>query len=202
MAKAFLRVRMIGNGVLPETVKASDLAEFLIDAEKAIQETSAAHGIELPDTALVSLVAVQEGSNELTLAIDPLVGEGTGEVSEAIAEGRYEQLPTPAWQSLAKIWKLAAKRNWDIELLPNPEINVRSAVISPNRAVPEPPGPPTVAGTTTLYGRCLRVGGFDATAHIVLEDGFTRLIVAVDLEMAKRLAHQLYEDVGIGVFRF
>src|SRR5437764_1132828 len=96
MTKILLHVSMIGDNVLPETVRASDLAKFLTDVEKAIQGTALAHGRPLPDDALVSLIQIAPGdSSDMVLAIDSLIGDAPAEVTGAIAQKRFGDLPQP-----------------------------------------------------------------------------------------------------------
>ena len=197
MGKAYLQIRMTGEGIDPETVKASDLAEFITETEKAIEKTAAAHGIALPDEALVSLVKIERGSNLMTLAIDDLVRSGASGVTHAISEQKYYKLPEPTWEALAEISRLASRRGIAYQFLPNPELDAVPATISAREPVPEPPESPAASGTTTIYGKCLRVGGVEPKAEIELSGELTKLFINISKDDAKRLAHRLYEEVGI-----
>jgi hypothetical protein len=53
---------------------------------------------------------------------------------------------------------------------------------------------PEVRGTTTLFGRCIRVGGIRPRAEISLEQGGT-LFIDVSEQLARRLAQRLYDQV-------
>jgi hypothetical protein len=56
--------------------------------------------------------------------------------------------------------------------------------------------PPEVRGTTTLYGRCIRVGGVRPKAEISLRQGGT-LFIDVTEQIAKDLGRRLYDEVCI-----
>jgi hypothetical protein len=196
MAKQRMRIRIAGSGVSPETVKASDLAEFITEIEKAIQEAAIGH--DLPSAeALVSLVEITEGSDELTLAIADPVLSGPKSISKAIAEKQFANLPQYAWEALSKISKKAKERKWTIEFLPSPIMAVEHAIISPENGVPDPAPPPIARGTTTVYGRLLRVGGVKPKAELRIRDGVEALYLDIDESMAKQLAPRLYEEVGM-----
>ncbi len=198
MSKIKIRVRMAGSVERPESVKASDLAQFLLETEKAIRETATAQGVELPDLPFLSLVGIERGrSSRLTFVVDSIVNGAPSAISKAIASGRYDKLPRAAHAALSEISKQAITHGWEIEIEPSPRLQVERAVISSDNPVEELPPLPIANGNTVIYGVCYRVGGEkNATAALRLLEG-GNMTVDVTREMAKSLANRLYEEVGL-----
>ena len=194
--KPTFHIEVLGENLSPEMTRASDLAEVILGVEKTILETAASQGIEIPDEALVSLVGIGEGSTKLTLAAALLVLPVVGCVSHAVSSGNYDNLPRAAHEALHKMSQHAVMRKWAIRFLENPTAHIESAVISEEHQVPPPPMPPEVRGTTTLYGRCIRVGGVRPKAEISLHQGGT-LFIDVTEHIAKDLGRRLYDEVCI-----
>ena len=92
--KPRFQVRMVGANVSPETVRATDLAEFVTLIEDAI--LAADPGAKSPDRldeAKVSLVRIEEGSNKLTFAVMLATMPIVATLCEAIASGSFERMP-------------------------------------------------------------------------------------------------------------
>ncbi len=157
----------------PETVRASDLAEFLVQFEKAILETVIARK-DLPEAAMrdltVSLIAIQSGSECLTFALTGEVMFGAGLLSKAHSTSDYSQIPTRAHDALHRISSQAVKNSWTVEFVEDRYNNIRSAIISQEHPVP-PPRIVTAKGDTTIYGRLIRVGGVRPRGMLALSDG-------------------------------
>jgi len=188
------RLDLLGEGVLPETTRASDLADLVAHFEKAILETAAAQGVELTDESFVSLVGIEPGSNRLTWAVATMVLPAVTAVSGATASGNFDQLPRAAHQALHDISNRAADRHWLVKFVSDDPTAVPAAEISEDHPIPPPPPVPEVRGTTTLFGRCIRVGGVRPRAEISLERGGT-LFIDVSESLARKLAQRLYDQV-------
>ena len=74
--------------------------------------------------------------------------------------------------------------------------SIQDATISSERPVPNP-GPDLVKGTSTVFGRCIKVGGAEPKVDIRLANRTKLLHVEVTESMAKKLARNLYENVAI-----
>lgn len=194
--KPTFRIDLLGENLSPETTRASDLAEVILQVEKTILETAASQGIEIPDEALVSLVGIGDGSTKLTLAAALLVLPVVGCVSHAVSSGDYGELPRAAHEALHEMSQRAVARKWAIRFLEDPFAHIEPGVISEEHQVPPPPMPPEVRGTTTLYGRCIRVGGVRPKAEISLHQGGT-LFIDVTEDIARGLGRRLYDEVCI-----
>ena len=189
-------IELIGADVSPETIRASELAEFVTNLETAIVETATAHGLPVPEGAIVSLVGVEEGSNRLTMAVVGAVVAAAGAVSAAVKSGNYADIPVPAHSALHDVSTQAVRREWLVRFSENRQLGIQAATISEEHQVPAPPTPAVASGTTTVYGRCIRVGGVIPRAEIRLEAGGL-LHISVSERMAKDLAVRLYELVCI-----
>ena len=192
MAKRNFTIKMTGNA-RPETVSASDLADFIEHVEKALVSYAKAEGLELNTDAAVSLVGVGEGSNELTFAAQVGVMPGVVAVASAIIDHDYSRLPSETYRNLYEMVELSRKRNWGLELL-DANQNI-SASIKPGEAIDPPPGPIRVSGSTNILGRCLRVGGVEPKAEIRVTKDQKLLHVAISEDIARELAKRLYEEV-------
>ena len=192
--KKTFRMDILGEGVLPETTRASDLADLVAHFEKAILETARAQGVELPDDPFVSLVGIDPGSNRLTWAVATLVLPAVTVVSSAVSNNNFTQIPRPAHQALHDISQRAIDRRWSVKFVADDPSTTPSAEISEEHPVPPPPPVPEVRGTTTLFGRCIRVGGVRPRAEISLQRGGT-LFIDVSEQLARKLAQRLYDQV-------
>jgi hypothetical protein len=195
-----LLIKLSGEGVSPERVRASDLADFLVQFEKAIVETALANAEITPERIedlIVSLVAIESGSEALTFALTGEVFPGASLISRAIAEHDFSDLPVKAHQALHEISNQAARKDWTVVFVPDSTYEIREAVISEADPVP-PPKIITALGDTTIYGRLIRVGGVRPRAMILLPDD-SYLYIDLSESMAVELAskERLYRDVGI-----
>jgi hypothetical protein len=194
--KPIFQIEISGENVIPETTRASDLAEVVLRIEKAVVDTAIADGIQIPDEAVVSLVGIEEGSNRLTLAAAVLVLPVVGRLSQAVYSNNYGQVPRPAHEALYEVSRRAVERHWTVHFIPDPSAHIQPATISEQCQIPPPPALPEVMGTTTIYGRCVRVGGVRPRAEIALLQGGT-LFIDVSEQMARDLGRRLYDEVCI-----
>jgi hypothetical protein len=187
------RLDILGEGVLPETTRASDLADLMADFEKAILDTAAAQGVELSDDPFVSLVSIESGSNRLKWVVTSAVLQAATTVWGAVASHDFRTLPRPAHQALHNICKKATVRRWSVKFVSD-DPSLPAGEISADDPVPPPPPAPEVRGTTTLFGRCIRVGGVKPRAEISLPRGGT-IFIDVSESLARKLAQRLYDQV-------
>jgi hypothetical protein len=194
-------IKLSGADVAPETVRASDLAEFLIQLEKAILATvmnGKDFTLDAPQQDLkVSLVSIEPGSESLAFALTSDVMSGVSLLSRAYYERNYSTIPLEAQQSLHEISKQAASQSWEVEFVENEQFNIPRAIISDDNPVPAPKVI-VAQGDTTIYGRLIRVGGVSPRAMLEMPDG-RYLYIELAENMAVTLAskERLYKDVGI-----
>lgn len=196
MSKRAVKITISGPGLLPETTRASELADFLRNIEKSVLETTKAQGVEISDEDIVSLTKIEASSNKLTFAVASLLLPGVACVSQAIETKKYETLPRQAHEALHEVSTQAVSQKWEVKFDKNKSLNIRGGSISEENQIPPAPPPPYIEGTTSIYGRCIRVGGKIPKAMIELYQGRS-LPINLSEDMAKQLAKRLYEDVCI-----
>jgi len=196
MSKRAVKITISGPGLLPETTRASELGDFLRNIEKAVFETAKAQVAEISDEDIVSLTKIEASSNKLTFAVAGLLIPGVVCVSQAIKTKKYETLPRQAHEALHEVSAQAVRHKWEVKFDKNTSLNIRGGSISEENQVPPAPPPPHIEGTTSIYGRCIRVGGKTPKAIIELYQGKS-LPINLSEDMAKELAKSLYEDVCI-----
>ena len=194
--KPRFQVRMVGANVSPETVRATDLAEFVTLIEDAI--LAADPGAKSPDRldeAKVSLVRIEEGSNKLTFAVMLATMPIVATLCEAIASGSFERMPRASHQKFHEISKQAASRHWDVEFVADTAQHIPTAVISAERPV-SAPASLIIVEPTMIWGRLMRVGGAKPRGELRLLDG-DLLYFDLTTEMAKELGDRLYEEICV-----
>ncbi|HTU22501.1 MAG TPA: hypothetical protein VMG10_30970 [Gemmataceae bacterium] len=198
MAKPEFHIRIAGQDVAPETVDVSDLVTLVSDLRKAIAVTADLNS-EAPSRTgpILSLVGVEIGSSRLHLAVAGFALAAVARITQAIATDDYASIPYTAQEALARMSKQAVNRGWELNFQPGRNGPIKAATISEAHEVPDPRSR-TANGTTTVYGRCMRVGGEDPVARIKLA-GTNETITATfaDEKMVIELAHRLYRDVGL-----
>jgi len=195
MDKSTFNITISGTGVLPETTRASDLAELLQNIEKAISETALAQGVQISEQDIISLTNIEESSNRLTFTVAGILVMAASIVSESVEKKCYERLPHKAHEALHHVSGQAVKREWEVKFQENKALGIKGGVISKENQVP-PAQVAYIEGTTSVYGRCIRVGGLTPKVEIQLYQGGT-LFVTLSEQMARELARSLYEDVCI-----
>ncbi len=149
------------------------------------------------DEVALSLIEIQEGSsNRLGFTVAPLLLAALSWVTRTVQTEDYSGLPSKAHKSLYGIYQQAQKKGWEIQFVADPSQNIEPATISAESPVPKP-APALVRGTSTIFGRCIRVGGAEPKIDIRLSNRRRLLHVEATEEMAKRLARNLYESVAI-----
>lgn len=143
MTKPRFDVRILGSGVLPETVGAGELADFLIELEKAVRSMLQSRAAGETEEAVISLVDVAAGSNRLTIAVAPAAVWAVSAITQAVASSDYRQLPYDAHLALAQLSGKAVTKQWSIEFARNSKLDLPRAVISAEHTVPDPPPYPT-----------------------------------------------------------
>jgi hypothetical protein len=188
-----------GSGVTPATIDVADLVVLLSEFRKAV---CLAAGISQEGNEdggpVVSLVSIEPGSSRLRLAASQVALAGAMLLTDAVRNETYSGVPLEARTSLARMSALVVKREWELTLGPESGYaeGVRSATISRDHPVPDPDAD-VMRGATTIYGRCMRVGGEKPVLRVKLAQTQETISVEVSEELAKELGQHLYEDVAI-----
>ena len=197
MPKPIFHIEMKGMDVYPQSTPIRELADFLINLESAIAEIAKAQQVELePGEVGVSLVEIQEGSNRLGIAVESAFIGAVSVLTNSLSQEDFSSLPRPAHDSLYEIYKQTQRTKWEVNFLRDESQSIKDAAISSQRPVPNPL-PATIRGTTTVFGRCIKVGGAEPKVDIRLPNRSRLLHVEVTETMAKKLARNLYENVAI-----
>lgn len=199
--KATLSVKLLGSGVSPETVRATELARLIVNIEKAITEMAIARSEIIPEKiagfADVSLVKIEHESESLAFALAADVVPSTAAMLEKASSHDYYGLPKGTHEALFDIFKQASESHWAVSIEEDTALDFRGLTISELDPVPEPKVR-TTKGQTTIYGRLIRVGGLSPRAKIMLPDD-TPLYVDLTESLAKELESRkrLYNQIGL-----
>ena len=178
----------------PEDVCLRDLFDFLTDLEKAIATLVDTEKLSEP---LVSLVGVQPGhSSRLLLSVPSVANPAITTITEVAQKSRYDLLPRATHKHLHSAYNHLKKKDYTLLIHGSRKVKIARAKLSPENGVPAPV-PLTVAGDTTVIGRCMKVGGVDPTVELRIEGRANPLHVRVTEEIAKKLAKCLYEKVVV-----
>ena len=193
MPKPTFQFKIQGDGVTPESVRLRDLVETLQLVEAAIAETARGMGESDIEALNLSLVGITNGSADCTVAASPAMIRAASVVTRSLERNEFTTLPMRAQTSLRKLWKKSDNKGWDFSFAPI-DNDVTFAQILHDREILRPG---QIAGRTTLYGKCMDVGGKKPTAKLNLLSGETLTVELSSEEMAKQLGARLYEVVGL-----
>lgn len=193
--KPTLTFSIEGSGVTPESVRVRDLYEVLSLVESALAETSKTMvGVSKTADLSLSLVKVEGGSNLLSVAMSRTMFQAADVVVSAVAEEDFSAVPMVAQAQLRKLWQKANRQSWDFRFSKS-DGRQKEAQISSKREILKPA---KVSGVTTLYGKCVDVGGdTKITVRLRLESGDYFTAQVNNLEMGRELGGRLQEWVGL-----
>lgn len=187
-----LELKLVGEGLAPGLVKSRELAEVMTALEDAVAATALRQEPGIPrDALVVGLSGVAEGSIRLLFRSPSraIVSSAFTSLAVALNTASYGDLPNAALKPLSAIVAFAARHNCAAELrLPG-----REAPLATLTADTRIPAPVQVSGSTTIYGRVIRVGGRRPRAMVETAQGET-LFCEVSREMARRLGERLYQQ--------
>lgn len=144
---------------------------------------------------IVSVVGIEPGSTRINFVVAGALIGAASTVLQAIESNEVEALPRLAQQELHGLSTLTDRRSWSATIAA--ESSSGEAPRSfPVPVIPPPAPPVQTTGPTTLYGTCIGVGGVTPRAQLRTLDG-SIVRMEADTDIAKALAHKLYEDVGV-----
>lgn len=190
-------ISLSGEGIYPESMRASELADILISIEKTI--TSVAHlkdpSLNL-DQFIVGLVQIEKSTVSLAFASSqPSVAKSSfEEVSEAVSEGKIYKLPNEAIEEIEKMAKFSKKKGCVIAFRPDLD-QEPTAFIEPDIDLGLQKMP-TYSGETVIFGKLERIGGATPKARLRISPHET-VSCSISFDLAKTLASKLYEHVGL-----
>lgn len=181
-----------GDADLPaESIHALDLIDAIEDWVKAL--SLSADGKERRH---VALVAIRKGSVRPVLMCDARATNIAHRVVNAVRRNRLGSVPENAYKALLKTDRVAKRMNVKWEFGPLAAPKSERIVIARTAEIPEVQPPSAWKGETSIFGRCIRVGGVPATATIELE-GQSSVNARVSVELAKKLGARLYDSIGL-----
>ncbi len=193
VAKNTFNVKMTGQ-VLPQTVAASVLGDFITQIEKAILAVIGESQESNPDFALVSLIDVSEGSNRLHFAAPPTVIPAVGAITNAVFTGNFSSIPRKAHEYLYAANRICHRHSWGIEFEANEYYDIRGVTIPPGYLIPEP-SKSLMRGTQSVIGRVIRAGGVEPKVHLKQLETDKSFHISVSESIARELAGKLYDIV-------
>ena len=188
----FIELSFRGEGIIPENLSSSEVAEIISSYECAIMSLIARDNPEINlDDVFISLIGIEE--NSVHLKFKPkldIILSAAFVINTAIISNHFETLPYRSVDSLNRIWTFTRNRNCSGEISGN---NLPRAKISPDSEI-KVTEDFFYKGETTIYGRVERVGGAVPRVRIKLDDDQV-IYSDVSETMAKNLARQLYTEV-------
>ena len=202
MTTQTLNLTITGPDARPDRVPMSLLAAVLQHVEQAVKETAKKHGFALSEGEAGSLVDVRAGSEILEIALPEVAAPAVVHLAAGLSRAQHdpisvlEHVSRPAYAEMETLSKKLAERGWDLRFEGSGDLSVEPARFGATAPLAALPAPPTLRGTTTIYGKCLRVGGATkprAEVRVLKDD--TLLYLNLSIELAKELATRLYEEV-------
>jgi hypothetical protein len=195
MARHRIKVAITGRGATPELVPIEVLAETLAHVGKAVL-ANLDPCLELPEGATIGLVAIEESSDGLVLSVPDRLVPTVALISQAIDNEDFSGLSEPGVSALRNLSSTLEKHEWSFQVAENREHDIRHVRIEYSHLPPPPDKGVPIRGSTTVFGRCLRVGGAKKP-KAEIRSSSTGEILYADLseEIAKELGKLLYEEV-------
>lgn len=187
-----------GEGFALEEVRIKEVTKLLVAVEEivaAIVERDSP-SLNVSRVGALGLTSMQSGSLHAGFESQfEEVVQAWHEVCRSIENKEYSNLPAKAMDELGSIEKFNRRHNTDTEFWFNNGSRKHLATISSDAGLP---APHFIYGTTTLYGKLLRIGGDNRpTALLGLSEELTLNCRVKTTELAGTMAKRLYEIIGV-----
>lgn len=192
-----IRFEVKGADLTPETMPLAKLIEVLGLLERAVVAFARSQGIKPEDSGFVSLTSVFESSAGLEVSTPAPLLPPVRSVTRAIESGTTQQLPRSVQDPLHELSQVVAKQGWSFASREDRKLEIPLAVISAARPVPKPEELPPLEGSTTIFARCVKVGGRDPKAELEIPRSPKLLNVELDERVARALGGFLYDWVVV-----
>lgn len=193
-----MEIRFTGENILPETIRARDLADVLSNVEESLTAIILKENANIDiDDIVIGLVNIEEGSAKLRFKSSLQVAALSAFtlISSAISTGDYAKLPYSTIKSVKSISEFTKKRNCIAEFRTQVENIEPLASLTPQTEI-NIPEVYQISGETIIYGKVMRVGGVTPKAVVRLSDKQT-VYCDVKADIAKDIGHRLYSWVGL-----
>jgi hypothetical protein len=189
-------IRLTGEGVRPQLLAATDLAQLLIAAEQAVLAIATRDNPEAADDLVLSLSAVQDQSIGFVFSSNrPQVAQAAYHSLVTLTENRaFRSLPARSLEGLRTLTAFSRERGGHTQFW-NGTRDHPLLDLAPEFAV-EVPSPEYQRGETVLYGRIERVGGVRPRVRLRVSE---REVVYGDIseEQSRELGSRLYSDAAL-----
>lgn len=191
-----IELRFVGGDVVPQNVRASELAGLLEATETLIVATILREHQELNrEDIIIGLTEVQNKSLGLKFAssIPQIIVPAFKRLAHAIHQRKFESLPHEARDALRKLATFTRK-NRCVAQFRIASHNDVLATIEQDLVVPIAP---RLYIQTTIYGYVVNAGGKNPNAHLDTIQG-KRVVCKGTRDQIKMLAERLYTEI-VGV---
>lgn len=188
-----------GEGITPDNLKASEIADLITSYEDALLSIIARNNPEINlEEVFVSLIGIEEDSVHLRFKpkVFGVVLSAAIVINSAIISNQYQTLPFKSVESLNRIWAFTKRRNCSGEISGSEELPVARISAETEIKISDEF---FYQGDTTIYGKVERVGGSIPRVRIKLDDDQV-IYTEIKESEAKRLAKDLYESVCLKGF--
>ncbi len=191
-----LELNFSGNGISPDTVKPSEIANQIVNFEETLLHVIKDKYPEInTEEILFSLDRIED--NSLDIIFKPLMAvaivlNSYNLVSESINSNDFSILPIESVKSLNRIAKFTKKHDC-IATFKLDNNNMSSIT---KDTIIEKVDLGVFKGETTLYGKLTDIGGEKPNLHLKLNDK-ENIIIDITEEDAQKLAVNLYQFIGL-----
>lgn len=200
--KDILELKFEGNGIKPNIVKPSEIAQQIEQFEKAllctIKKDHPTIDIEQVLFSFDSIKNESIGLNFLTenysvpSEVKAAIISSFIVITTCISANDFSKLPNEAIGALKCISKFSKKHNCFANFRHN---GISLSTISPTTEIKSPKAA-YLKGDITIYGTLNDAGGENPNIHLKVNDDYN-IIIETNKETAKSLALRLYDYVGL-----
>jgi hypothetical protein len=187
-----LEIHFTGEGILPETIRAGEMAEVLSSFEEMVSSLVVAEHPKLTkDDLIVGLINIQRGSVRLQFSsqLPEVVIPAFLQISKSVKEQNFNALPGNTIKSLQTFSSFLHKKGCSADFVTrNGRENVLATMTPDVKIAPVE----YISGDTTLYGEVIRVGGRDPKAMVESIDGNTVYCDIANEDLAREVGEHLY----------
>ncbi|MDE0610587.1 MAG: hypothetical protein OXH77_11855 [Anaerolineaceae bacterium] len=196
--KVRFEVLVRGEGFALVNVRIKEISNLLVAVEEIVSSiVERDHPkLETSKQGALGLTSVRAGSLHAGFASHfEEVVQAWHEVSRSIERQDYTDLPAKATDKLGSIEKFNRKHNTDTEFWLDNGSRKHLATVTTDAGLPQSH---FIFGTTTFYGRLLRIGGKKRpTAYIELAEDETLKCYVKTTDLASKMAKRLYDVIGV-----
>ena len=195
-SKSVIEVSFSGEGIKPDSVKASDIADILKAVENMVESQVFREHPEIDkEQVILGFVNIKSESVDLQFVspIEEIVFPIFRSIGQAVRTNDYKDLPTGSIDALDTIVSFSRRKQCIAEFVTNNGHREILATITPKTTLERRA---RLSGETTIYGQVVRVGGREPRAMVELLNGQT-VFCDTNEAVAKKLGSRLYTTVGL-----